>query len=126
MILAIAIGGALGALARYGLAGWVQQLTGGTFPLGTLLVNLLGALFLGVVVRLFEGLALDPVWRGFLAIGLAGGFTTFSTFAWEGLTLLQDGEPVRALLYLGGSVVLGLAAVLAGFTAAGWILHWRG
>jgi CrcB protein len=126
MLSGIALGGALGALARYGLGGWIQQLSGGTFPWGTWAINVAGSLFLGLVIRLFEGLAVDPAWRAFLAIGLAGGFTTFSTFSYESLKLLQDGEVPSALLYMAGSVVGALLAVLAGFLLAGWILHWRG
>lgn len=126
MLSGIALGGALGALARYGLGGWVQHVSGGTFPWGTWVINVAGSLFLGLVIRLSEGLAVDPAWRAFLAIGLAGGFTTFSTFSYESLRLLQDGEVPSALLYMAGSVVLALLAVLAGFLLAGWILHWRG
>lgn len=126
ILLMIAFGGALGAVARYGLGGWVHGWSGASFPWGTLLVNVLGSLVLGFSVRLLEGLAADPAWRGFLAIGLAGGFTTFSTFGYEALTLLQDGRTGAAFGYMVASVVLGLSAVFAGFLAAAWLLHWRG
>jgi CrcB protein len=89
-------------------------------------VNVLGSLFVGLVVRLLEGQPTDPVWRAFLAIGLAGGFTTFSTFGYETLTLLQDGRTMSAAAYSFASLLLGLGAVFAGFLAAGWLLHWRG
>ena len=126
IVLAIACGGALGAVARYALGGWVHTWAGSEFPWGTLLINVLGSLFLGVVVRLFEGLPADPAWRAFLAIGLAGGFTTFSTFGYETVTLLQDGRTVPAFSYMLASVLLGVTAVFAGFLAAAWLLHWRG
>lgn len=126
IVLAIAAGGALGAVARYALGGWVHQWAGSDFPWGTLLVNVLGSLFVGLVVRLLEGQPTDPVWRAFLAVGLAGGFTTFSTFGYETLTLLQDGRAASAAAYTFASLLLGLTAVFAGFLAAGWLLHWRG
>ncbi|HSJ14405.1 MAG TPA: fluoride efflux transporter CrcB [Longimicrobiales bacterium] len=126
IILAIAAGGALGAVARYGLGGWVHGWAGSQFPWGTLVINVLGSLVLGVSVRLLEGLPADAAWRAFLAIGLAGGFTTFSTFGYEALALLQGGRTGGALGYMLASVVLGVGAVLAGFLAAAWLLHWRG
>jgi CrcB protein len=126
IILVIALGGALGAVGRYALGGWVHGWAGSEFPWGTLVVNVLGSLFLGVAVRLLEGMAADPSWRAFLAIGLAGGFTTFSTFGYESLTMLQTGRTGPAFGYMAASMVLGIAAVFTGFLAAAWLLHWRG
>jgi len=126
LILAIACGGALGAVARYALGGWVHTWAGSDFPWGTLLVNVLGSLFLGFAARLLEGLAADPLWRSFLTVGIAGGFTTFSTFGYETITLLQDGRTTSAAGYVLASTLFGLTAVFAGFTAAAWLLHWRG
>lgn len=125
VLIAIALGGALGALARYGLGGWIQEHAGWSFPWGTFVVNAAGSLFLGVVLRVLEGVAAAPTWRAFLAIGVAGGFTTFSTFGYEGLMLLQGGETGRAAAYLAGSVAIGLGCVFIGLAAGGWILHWR-
>lgn len=126
ILVMIALGGALGAVARYGLGGWVHGWAGAGFPWGTLVVNVTGSLFLGLTVRVLEGLAAGPGWRAFLAIGVAGGFTTFSTFGYEAHALLQDGRTGAALGYVLASVVLGVGAVFAGFLAAAWLLHWRG
>lgn len=126
ILIAIAIGGALGALARYGLGGWVQGFSAeATFPWGTFVVNATGSFFLGLALRLLESTAAAPEWRAFLAIGLAGGFTTFSTFGYEGLMLLQAGATARAFAYIAGSVVAALAGVFIGLLLGGWILHWR-
>jgi len=83
MIVAIAIGGALGAVLRYGLLVWTQTWSAG-FPYGTLLVNVVGSLMAGIVtIVLMEKLALDSVMRGFILVGLLGSLTTFSTFSLE-------------------------------------------
>ena len=123
--LVIACGGGLGAVARYALGGWVHGWAGASYPWGTLVVNVLGSFVLGLSLRLLEGIAAGPEWRAFLAIGVAGGFTTFSTFGYEALGLLQDGRTGAALVYALGSVVLGVVAVFTGFAAAAWLLHWR-
>jgi CrcB protein len=110
----IALGGALGALARYGLSGWVYGRLGETFPWGTVVVNVVGCLALGGVARWLQVTAVAPEVRPFLTIGLLGAFTTFSTFSYETVALLQDGQWLRAGLYVGGSVGVGLAAMVAG------------
>lgn len=114
----IAVGGALGAVARWSVAGWVQQATGGTFPWGTFAVNVLGAFLLGFAFLYMEQTVLSADLRRFLTVGFLGAFTTFSTFSYETVTLLQDGEWSRATLYCLGSVVCGLVGVLAGAGAA--------
>ncbi|MGW8283525.1 MAG: fluoride efflux transporter CrcB [Gemmatimonadota bacterium] len=114
----VALGGALGAVARYGLSGWVQGLTAGTFPWGTLVVNILGCFLLGFAFRVLQLSALSPALRGALTVGLLGAFTTFSTFSLEAVGLIQDGQWARASGYLGGSVALGLVAVFAGLWIA--------
>ena len=116
----IALGGAFGALARYGLAGWVQDGTAGTFPWGTLVVNVLGCFLLGFAFRLLQLSALPPALRGAVTVGFLGAFTTFSTFSLEAVGLLQEERWARAVGYVGGSVALGLAALVAGlwFAAA--------
>jgi CrcB protein len=86
-------------------------------------VNVAGCLFLGVVLRLLEGTAPDSAWRAFLTVGVAGGFTTFSMFSHENVLLLQDREYGRALLYMSGSVVLGIGALLLGLALAGLIVQ---
>ena len=114
----VALGGALGALARYGISGWVYDRLGENFPWGTLVVNLVGCLALGLVIRWLQVSAVAPEVRPFLTIGVLGAFTTFSTFSYETVALLQEGQWLRAGLYMGGSVVLGLIAMVAGMALA--------
>ena len=114
----VALGGALGALARYGISGWVYDRLGENFPWGTLVVNLVGCLVLGLVIRWLQVSAVAPEVRPFLTIGVLGAFTTFSTFSYETVALLQEGQWLRAGLYMGGSVVLGLIAMVAGMALA--------
>ena len=117
----IAIGGALGSMARYGCGGWVARLMGGVFPYGTLVVNTSGALVIGVfaAMSLPEGRFLvPPSTRLFVMTGICGGYTTFSTFSLETLNLMRDGEWSRALGNILGSVVLSLFAVWLGYVAA--------
>ena len=118
LLLFVAVGGALGAVARYGLSGWVQSLAGGTFPWGTLVVNVLGCFLLGFAFRVLQLSALSPAVRGAVTVGFLGAFTTFSTFGLETVGLLQDGRWARAAAYAGGSVAIGLSAVVAGLWLA--------
>jgi CrcB protein len=117
----IAIGGALGSMARYGCSGWVARLTGGVFPYGTLVVNTSGALVIGffAAMSLSEGRYLiPPSTRLFVMTGICGGYTTFSTFSLETLNLMRDGEWSQAFGNIVGSVVLSLLAVWLGYIAA--------
>ena len=125
-LLVIALGGAFGAVARYGLGGWIQNLTDTTFPMGTLVVNVLGSFLLGLSLPFFENLAWSMEVRTMIAIGFLGAFTTFSTFSYEAIVLLEGGEWARAGLYIGGNLVLGLVAVFMGMAAASFMLHTRG
>ncbi|MCS7058111.1 MAG: fluoride efflux transporter CrcB [Meiothermus sp.] len=120
--LLVALGGAIGALLRYGLGAWVQALGGPGFPWSTFLINVSGSFLIGIVLRLSLEGALSPEWRLFLAVGVLGGYTTFSTFSWETLTLAQQGEWLKASLYVLGSVVLGLLLVLLAYHLAGRLL----
>lgn len=113
-LIAVALGGASGALARWWLAGWVYASFGAGFPVGTLVVNVAGSLALGVVAAIADASVASEVLRSALAIGFLGAFTTFSTFSLEAVRLLQDGEPARAVGYVAASVVLALLAVWAG------------
>jgi len=113
-LLMIGIGGGLGALARYGLAGLVQR--GPGFPWGTLAANAIGCFLIGL---LFDRVSADA--RPFVVIGVLGGFTTFSAFGHETVELLRGGQLGLALANVGLSVVLGLGAVLLGRAAAGII-----
>lgn len=119
--LAIAVGGAAGALLRFWMSNGIYAVLGRSFPYGTLAVNVLGSLLMGFLyVLLFDKLALGPQWRAALLIGLLGAFTTFSTFSMETLNLVEAGEIFKALLNVLLSVSLCLVAtwfgVLAGRT----------
>jgi CrcB protein len=110
----VALGGAIGALARWGLAAAIQR-PGLAFPLGTLVINVLGCLAIGVVMALVEERAsISPETRLFLAVGILGSFTTFSTFGFETIALLRDREHLLAFLSVAGNLGIGLAAVVAG------------
>ncbi len=124
MIVYIALGGVLGTLARYVLQGWVQQRSGlATFPVGTLAINLAGSFLVGFVIRLATGSTLiQPDLRAALTIGFCGAFTTMSTFSYESMKLLADGEYWYASLYMGGTVIGCLATVIAGTQLAGKML----
>ena len=116
--LAVAIGGALGAMARYGISGWIFDSTSHKFPYATLSVNVLGSLVMGVLfVLILEKGALPPEMRSLLMIGFLGAFTTFSTFSLDALGLWQNGHLFLALVYALGTVVLCLAAI----TVAVWL-----
>lgn len=121
----MAAGGAIGAVARYTVGGWVHGIAGWSFPWGTLTVNVVGCLGLGFVLRVMQASTATIELRTFLSIGVLGAFTTFSTFSYEAVLLLQDGEWARAAAYVVGSVVAGLAAVIAGFWLASVTLHAR-
>jgi CrcB protein len=126
MLWYVAIGSALGGISRYLLGGWVQRLSGGVFPMGTLLVNLSGSFLLGLIYRYaVDSTAVSAEMRTLLTIGFCGGYTTFSTFSYETAKLLEDGDWTRAALYVGASVLLSLAAMFAGFAAARELLALR-
>jgi len=126
MLIYVMVGGALGAAARYGLSGWVQDWSGSTFPWGTLVVNVSGSFLIGLSVHLLEALPVSVEMRALVTIGLLGAFTTFSTFSYETLMLAREGLWGRALAYTFGSLSLGLVAVVAGYASAVWTLHVRG
>ena len=126
LILMIALGGAFGAVARYGLSGWVHSHLDTTFPMGTLAVNILGSFLLGLSLPLFESLAWSADLRTLVTIGFLGAFTTFSTFSYEAVVLLEGGEWTRGGLYMGSSFLLGLAGILGGMVLASFILQTRG
>ncbi len=114
-VLAIALGGAAGAVLRYGSSLGIHQLLGRGFPYGTLFVNVSGSLLMGILyVLLIERMALSPEWRAGMLVGLLGGFTTFSGFSVETLQLFEEGAFVRAAMNIILSVVLCLAAAWAG------------
>ena len=115
------VGAGVGGLARYAISLWIQSAADG-FPWGTLIINVSGSLLLTGVYGLLEGTTAAPEWRAFLGIGVLGGYTTFSTFSYEAVRLLQDGDWERALLYVFASVVVSLGAAIVGFRLASTLL----
>jgi CrcB protein len=114
-LLAIGVGGFVGAAARYLVDGWVSDATRGGFPWGTLVVNASGSLAIGVLFAVTVEHSLLPAGlRGPLMIGFIGSYTTFSTLALESWRLLEDGSWLAAGANLAGSVMIGLAAVIVG------------
>jgi fluoride exporter len=112
----LALAGAAGTLARYGLGGLVQRVAGGAFPWGTLAINVSGCFLFGLVWALAEERSLiSPEVRIIILIGFMGAFTTFSTFAYETGAMLQDGEYLIAFGNLAAQNVLGLAGIFLGF-----------
>lgn len=122
----IAVGGSIGALLRYGLASLVSQQMGGRFPWGTLTVNLLGAFCIGILWQLTERALLSAQARAFLATGVLGAFTTFSTFGLETTVLIRGGEWKVGLANVLISNVVGVAAVFGGFALTRLVVDfWR-
>jgi len=123
-VLAVALGGALGAVARYLASGWIQDASRSFFPWGTLWVNVAGSLLLGFALVWLQASAEV---RALVTIGFLGSFTTFSTFSYETMAMLRDGEWWRAGGYTAGSLALGLVAVAAGAAIASGVLRtWSG
>ncbi|MCZ6804271.1 MAG: fluoride efflux transporter CrcB [Proteobacteria bacterium] len=110
-LISIAIGGAAGALCRYGMSNGVHALLGRGFPYGTLAVNLTGSLIMGAVyVMMIERMDISSEWRAGIKIGLIGAFTTFSTFSIETLNLLESGETLKA----GLNILLSVSLCISG------------
>lgn len=121
----IALGGALGALSRYYLNLFIQGRLGqgnwAAFPLGTLVINVVGSFLLGLVIALSARGLVSPELRLAFGTGFVGAFTTFSTFEWESDLLLRGGDGLRSALYIFGNLFAGYAAVLFGRWVAGRI-----
>lgn len=114
-ILVVALGGAIGSVLRYLMNNAVTVLVKTSFPLGIMSVNILGGLVMGILIGLFADQWQAPQnVRAFLVVGVLGGFTTFSTFSADTVLLWQRGEAMQAVLYMAGSVVLSIAALVAG------------
>lgn len=120
--LLVFLGAGIGGVMRYAVGGWVQGAST-SFPWGTLAVNVSGSLLLTLSLGLLEATAIAPEWRAFLGIGVWGGYTTFSTFSYETVRLLQDGQWNRALTYTSATLVLTIAAAALGFRLASLILR---
>ena len=113
-LLLVALGGALGSVGRYLVSRWMT----GTFPWGTLTVNLLGSLLIGLLTGLVAKGSLSPEMKLLLVTGFCGGFTTFSTFANESFSMTKAGDVLMMALYIGGSVAIGILAVYVGLQIA--------
>ncbi|MBN1182007.1 MAG: fluoride efflux transporter CrcB [Bacteroidales bacterium] len=117
-ILLIGCGGFIGSVARFFVSKLNLQWEVLSIPMGTLLVNVFGSFLIGFLTGISErGIVLNVEWRMFLMVGLCGGFTTFSTFSNENLTLMRNGQFPIVLLYTGISVLLGFTAVYLGYSS---------
>ena len=116
----VGAGGFIGSALRFAVSGWVQRLAAASvMPYGTLVVNVLGCLALGLLGGIAEHRQmLEPAQRLFLMVGILGGFTTFSTFAFESVALMQDAELAKAALNTLAQIVLGFGAAFAGYVLA--------
>lgn len=115
MLLAIGLGGGIGALSRHFMAAWVTRQVGYGFPWGIMAVNVLGSLIMGFLVTYFaHHFNTTPELRAFIVVGLLGGFTTFSTFSLDTALLIERGQLMEAAGYVIGSVVLAVGGLFAG------------
>lgn len=122
-VLAVAAGGALGAVARYFMVAGVGLWLGAGFPYGTMAVNVLGSIVFGALVEVIvQGWQVGGDFRAFMLVGILGSFTTFSAFSLDAVTLFQRGDTVSAALYVLGSVVLALAGFVAGLVVVKWVM----
>lgn len=112
--LMVGIGGCLGAIARYVIGSYIGSRFGVRFPYGTFVINISGSFLVGFIVALLARTTASPNWRYLIPIGFIGAYTTFSTFEYETLRAIQDGQLATGLLNVGLSVVVGFAAVWAG------------
>ena len=122
-LLVVGAGGFLGAILRYVIGGLLQSVCGGSlYPYGTLGVNVLGCIFIGLLAGFSEGkMVLSPEVRLFLLVGLLGGFTTFSTFGYETFSLMRDSQLLPAAANVMLNVLVGVSAVFAGFAISNLI-----
>ncbi len=117
----VAVGGALGSMARFWLANTMAIITGPAFPWGTLLINIIGSFvisFFGVLASHGLRLAVPYEVRIFVVVGLCGGFTTFSSFSLQTIDLIKNGQAGRAMIYVAASIILCVGACGLGFLAA--------
>jgi len=122
----VALGSAVGGASRFALSTFVQQRASSAFPFGTLIVNITGSLILGFVLRYaLASPSVSAEMRALLTTGFCGGYTTFSTFSYESIALIEDGDYRRAAIYIVLSVVLSLVATFLGIAAAGQLLAAR-
>jgi CrcB protein len=118
-ILLVGLGGSVGCILRYLIQKWMGTLTGMSFPIGTFIVNAVGCFLIGLFFSLAsKNESFNSDWQLLLMTGLCGGFTTFSAFTLEGMGLLKQEKTGLFLLYIGGSVLAGLAATWLGIKIA--------
>jgi CrcB protein len=123
-LLWVGLGGAVGAITRYAFGLWIAERLGTSFPSGTMVINVTGSLLIGLILTLLtDKVVADPAWRLLLVVGFLGGYTTFSSYAFEAMTLVSSGEWILALAYVLGSNVVGLLAAVLGAMVAQLI--WR-
>jgi len=121
-VLLVAIGGGIGSVTRYLVGGWFASRFGPAFPYGTFVINVTGSFIIGLFLAFAqERVSLSPYWRLFFAVGFLGGYTTFSSFEYESIRLLQDGEMLLGAVYMIGSVAAGGIAAIGGITLGSWI-----
>jgi fluoride exporter len=118
-LLWVGLGGAVGAITRYIFGLWIAERLGTSLPWGTMVVNVTGSLVIGLILTtLTDRVVADPAWRLLLVVGFLGGYTTFSSYTFEALTLASAGGWIMALAYVLGSNVVGLLAVVLGVAMA--------
>ena len=118
-IMAIAIGGALGAVSRYLVIGLVTDWLGKSFPYGTLIVNVIGSFLIGILyVVVVQKMHVSPELKSIMVVGFLGAFTTFSTFSLEAFNFINEGLVLNAITYILSSVILCIISVWAGVSAA--------
>ena len=122
-LVVVAIGGAIGSVSRYMIGNFITKNYHGSFPIGTFAINILGCFLMGIFMSsLIQREVVDTTWRLFLCVGLLGGFTTFSSFGYEAITMLTQGKTMMAGMYAGCSVVAGLFSAITGMMVAKFIL----
>jgi CrcB protein len=120
LLIAVALGGALGSVARHLVAARITHVYGTQFPWGILTVNVVGSFVMGVLAEAMAlRFALAPEWRAFLTVGILGGFTTFSSFSFDVATLIERGDLGPAAVYVAASVLLSVGALFAGL----WVMR---
>jgi len=121
--LLVGAGGALGAMGRYGSGVVITRMLGAIFPYGTLFANITGSLIMGLFIGALA--RFTPVWQAdarlFFAVGLLGGFTTFSSFSLDVVLLVERGDTVQAVLYMIVSIIVSILALLAGLLLMRWV-----
>jgi CrcB protein len=113
-ILWVGLGGFIGANARYLLGGWIATRMGSAFPYGTFVINITGSFILGLTMGILEGNVLSSAMRLAITIGFVGAYTTFSTWTYETIRLIENGSLLPATMNIAGSVMIGLLAVMGG------------